>query len=188
MASTPSEPWCTLKHRWSRALSRSQPRWVGHHSRSENCMSERIVEHAAPAGNIPLLTKTNYYDWAALMHVMLQARGLWDMVNEGMSDYTEDCMVVISKAMPVELMGLNTSKSSAMAAWEANIFCNVGVDQVRKAKASTLKCEFNSLIFNGGESVDDFGAHIDQTQTSWRSSGASTRRRRSSRSFCWCCH
>jgi hypothetical protein len=29
------------------------------------------VERVAPGGNFPVLTKTNYYDWAALMHVML---------------------------------------------------------------------------------------------------------------------
>jgi hypothetical protein len=27
-----------------------------------------------PAGNFPVLTKMNYYDWAALMLMMLQAR------------------------------------------------------------------------------------------------------------------
>jgi hypothetical protein len=37
---------------------------------------ERVVERVAPAGNFPVLTKTNYYDWAALMRIMLQARSL----------------------------------------------------------------------------------------------------------------
>jgi hypothetical protein len=39
---------------------------------------------------------------------------------------------------------------------------NVGVDRVSKAKASTLKHEFDSLTFLDGESIDDFSARIDQ--------------------------
>jgi hypothetical protein len=109
-----------------------------------------------------VLTKTNYYDWAALMHVMLQARGLWDVVIVGTTDYTEDrlALEVIAKAVPPELMGLIASKPSAMAAWESLVLHNVGVDRVRKAKASTLKREFDSLTFEAGESIDDFGTRL----------------------------
>jgi hypothetical protein len=42
-----------------------------------------VVERAAPSGNYPILMKTNYHDWAALIRVMLQARNLWDAVSEG---------------------------------------------------------------------------------------------------------
>jgi hypothetical protein len=38
----------------------------------------------------------------------------------------------------------------------------VGVDRVSKAKASTLKHEFDSLTFLDDESIDDFSARIDQ--------------------------
>jgi hypothetical protein len=79
------------------------------------------------------------------MHVMLQARGLWDAVIVGTTDFTEDrlALEVIAKAAPPELMGSITSKPSAMTAWESLVLRNVGVDRVRKAKASTLKREFD---------------------------------------------
>jgi hypothetical protein len=149
----------------SRSCGRSPPQWAGRRGRSERqheVIVERIVERAAPAGNFPVLTKTNYYNWAALMHVMLQERGMWNEVTEGESDYTEDRMAleVIAKAVTPELMGLIASKPSVKAAWEAIILRNVGVDRVRKAKASTLKREFDSLTFLDGESIDDFGARI----------------------------
>jgi hypothetical protein len=91
--------------------------------------------------------------------VMLQARSLWTTANEGTSDYTEDHMglEVISKAVPVEMMG-----SITKAVWESIILRNVRVDRVRKAKASTLKSEFNSLTFHDDESMDDFGMRISQ--------------------------
>jgi hypothetical protein len=95
---------------------------------------------------------------------MLQARGLWDAVIVGTTDYTEDrlALEVIAKAVPPELMGSIASKPSAMAAWESLVLHNVGVDRVRKAKASTLKREFDSLTFEAGESIDDFGTRLSR--------------------------
>jgi hypothetical protein len=114
--------------------------------------------------SFPVLMKTNYYDWAALMCLMLQERGLCITTSEGTSDYTEDHMALeaISKAVPVEMMGSIASKASAKAAWESITLCNVGVDRVCKAKARSLKHEFDSLTFNDSESVDDFGARISR--------------------------
>jgi uncharacterized membrane protein YgcG len=84
------------------------------------------------------------------------------VVIEGTSDYTEDrlALEVISKAVPTEMVDTIASKPSAKATWELIILRNVGVDRVRKAKASTLKREFDSLAFLDDESVDDFDAHI----------------------------
>jgi hypothetical protein len=175
MADTPAVHSQTPESRrsCSRPLSRSPPRWAEHHGRSECRMSEIVVERVvervvservAPAGNFSVLTKTNYYDWAALMRVMLQARGLWDAVIMGMMDYTEDrlALEVIAKAVPPELMGSIASKPSEKAAWESLVMRNVGVDRVCKAKASTLKREFNSLTFEAGESIDDFGTRLSR--------------------------
>jgi DNA-directed RNA polymerase specialized sigma24 family protein len=82
----------------------------------------------------------------------------------GMTDYTEDrlALEVIAKAVPPELMGSIVSKPSAMAAWESLVLRNVGVDRVRKAKASALKREFDSLTFEAGESIDDFSTRLSR--------------------------
>jgi hypothetical protein len=49
-----------------------------------------------------------------------------------------------------------------MLVWESLVLCNVGVDRVRKAKASTLNHKFDSLTFEAGESIDDFGTHLSR--------------------------
>jgi hypothetical protein len=165
MSSLPSERSLSPIRR-----GKSPLRWARRRRRSERGRGEVIVERVVEkqvvvaAGNFPILTKTSYYDWAALMRMMLQARGLWSAVSEGTSDYTEDRMAleVISKAVPVEMMGSMASKPTAKVAWEAIILRNVGVDRVRKAKANSLKHEFDLLTFNDGESVDDFGARISR--------------------------
>jgi hypothetical protein len=127
MAGTSMDHSHTLENRHERSPSRprwcSPPRWVGWRNRSEcrrsEVVIERIVERAALAGNFLLLSKTNYYDWVALMRVMLLARGLWTTVSEGTSDYTKDRMAleVISKVVPVEMMGSIASKVSAKEVW-----------------------------------------------------------------------
>jgi hypothetical protein len=175
MADTPAAHSQTPESRRSRScpLSRSPPRWAERRSQTERRTSEIVVEQVVervtservtPAGNFPVLTKTNYYNWAALMRVMLQERGLWDAVIVDTTDYTEDrlALEVIAKAVPPELMGSIASKPLAMAAWKSLVLRNVGVDRVRKAKASTLKREFDSLTFKAGESIDDFGTRLSR--------------------------
>jgi hypothetical protein len=119
-------------------------------------MERVVLERVAPAGN--------YYDWAALMWIMLQVRGLWDAVKGGTKDYTEDrlALEVIAKAVPPEPMGLIMSKPSVVVVWESLVLRSVGVDRVCKVKAGTLKHEFDSLTFEAGELIDDFGMHLSQ--------------------------
>jgi hypothetical protein len=68
---------------------------------------KRVVERATSARNFLVLMKMNYYDWATLMWVMLQARGMWTAVSDDPIDFIEDRMSldVISKVVPVEMMG-----------------------------------------------------------------------------------
>jgi hypothetical protein len=85
-------------------------------------------------------------------------------VSTGTGSFVNDrnALEVISKAVPPELMGVVASKATARDAWDMLRVRNIGVDRVRKAKASTLKQDFDTLKFNDGESVDDFSARIGQ--------------------------
>jgi hypothetical protein len=88
--------------------------------------------------------------------------GKGPVVSAGMSDYTKDRMAleVISKAVEAEMMGTIASKASTKVVWDSITLRNVGVDRAHKAKAGSLKNEFDSLTFNDGESIDDFRACI----------------------------
>jgi hypothetical protein len=175
MADTPAAHSRTPESRCSRShpLSRSPPRWVERRGWTERRTSEIVVERVVErvtlervtsAGNFPVLTKTNYYDWATLMRIMLQARGLRDTVIVGTTDFMEDrlALEVITKAVPPESLVLR----------------NVGVDRVRKAKVSTLKREFDSLTFEAGESIDDFGTCLSRITNQLRFSTSNTRRKK----------
>jgi hypothetical protein len=82
MADTPAAHSRTPESRRSRSrpLSRSPPWWAERRGRTERRTSEIVIERVvecvtservAPAENFSVLIKTNYYDWAALMCVML---------------------------------------------------------------------------------------------------------------------
>jgi hypothetical protein len=141
-----------------RIRGRSLPR----RARTGHVVVERVVDRAAPASNFPILSKTNYADWTAVMRVMLQVRVLWDAVNIGMMDFTEDRLALeaLSRAVPLELSGTIAGKATTHITWEGIKTSRVGDDRVRKSKAGTLKQEFDALKFRSGEMVDDFAMRI----------------------------
>jgi hypothetical protein len=52
----------------------------------------RVVEKATASIVYPILTRTNYSEWALVMRVNLQAAGLWDAINKGSADYLQAAM------------------------------------------------------------------------------------------------
>jgi hypothetical protein len=93
---------------------------------------EQVVEKVASAGpvNFPLLTKTNYNDWALLIKIKLKARLLWAAVDSSNVDFHVDHMVLdaICSAVPPELISTLTTKPSAREAWESINIMRVGRD------------------------------------------------------------
>jgi len=55
---------------------------------------QRVVREVGSA-NYPMLTRTNYVEWAVLMQVMLEARYLWEAVSVSGVDRHDDCMVKV---------------------------------------------------------------------------------------------
>jgi hypothetical protein len=104
---------------------------------------ERVVEKVASAGpvNYPLLSKTNYNDWALLMKIKLEARLLWAVVDPDDVDFQVDRMALdaICSAVPPEMISTLTTKTSAKEAWESIKTMRIGADRVRKASAQKLR-------------------------------------------------
>jgi hypothetical protein len=79
--------------------SKSRGMSGGDHGSSERgIVIHRITKEVTSNAKFPVLTKTNYTDWEALMRVMLQATGLWIVVSMGGAHALE----VIDKAVPRE--------------------------------------------------------------------------------------
>jgi len=74
----------------------------------------------------------------------------------------EDMMAMeaICKSVPADMVVVMANKESAKAAWDDIKTVNLSVERVRRAKAQTLRREFDALIFKDGESVDEFAVRI----------------------------
>jgi hypothetical protein len=88
-------------------------------------------------------------------------------VSIGTDDYTEDHMVleVVTKSVLPELMGTIANKATTKLALDSLHLQNVGSEHVRKAWASMLRWEFDSLAFEDGETVDDFAVCMTRLTT-----------------------
>ncbi|WVZ95085.1 LOW QUALITY PROTEIN: hypothetical protein U9M48_040890 [Paspalum notatum var. saurae] len=93
------------------------------------------------------------------MKVMLKARGLWRVVQDGTDDEQEDqmSMKAILKGVPPEYVTTLGSKDSAKEAWTSLEAIRVDSDRVKKAK---LRREFETISFHDGEAVEDFALRL----------------------------
>ena len=100
----------------------------------------RVVREGGGGSPWPMLTRTNYGDWALLMQVKLEGRHLWEAIETGMAVRSDNrlAMEAILCGVPPEMVATLAAKSTAKEAWEALKTMRLGVARVREAKAATL--------------------------------------------------
>jgi hypothetical protein len=143
------------------AAAKTPPRSGGNNGSGGS--GQRVVrEIGVGPANWPLLTKTNYTEWALIMKIKLQARNLWEAIEPGDVTLQENQMALdaIISAVPQEMLASLAVKATAAKAWEAVRSLRIGSEAVRNARAQRLKTEFGSIRFKEGESLDDFAMHL----------------------------
>ncbi|XP_066320732.1 uncharacterized protein [Miscanthus floridulus] len=134
---------------------------------------ERIVER--PSTNVawPMLTRTNYPEWALVMEVNFQTLRVWDVVIDGIDDdpddgdYHDDRVVMagLLRSVPPELWNALAVRRTAKEAWDAVKILRIGDERARDASAHQLCRDFGNLSFKEGETVNDFGVRITTIAT-----------------------
>ena len=56
----------------------------------ELVVRERVVRESTSSAQYPMLTRSNYAEWAMVMRVQLQAQHLWDAIAFGADDRSEE--------------------------------------------------------------------------------------------------
>lgn len=135
----------------------------GGNNGGQQIIVQRVMKETAGSVVYPMLTRTNYTDWALVMRVNLQAQGLWSAIEPGYAEYQEDRMALsaILRAVPPEMLSTLAVKDTAKEAWESVKTMRVGVARVREAKAQTLRNEFELIRMKESESVDDFSMRLN---------------------------
>jgi hypothetical protein len=82
---------CAIK--WAMARGKGDDGGV-RGSKEGTTFVQRVVHEVGGGTAFPMLTKTNYSDWAMLMRVKLKVRGLWVAIDKGGVDPQEDMMAL----------------------------------------------------------------------------------------------
>ena len=69
--------------------------------------------------HLPMLTRTNYTEWAILMRVQLQGACLWEAIDPGSEDERQERLALgaILRSVPPEMVSVLAAKDNAKAAW-----------------------------------------------------------------------
>jgi hypothetical protein len=104
-------------------------------TRDGGVVIQQVVREVGDETTLPVLTKSNYIEWAMLMKVKLKARGLWVAVKKGEADPQEDMMALdaLVSTVPQEMVVTVAEKKTAKEAWDAIATMRVGDDRVKKA-------------------------------------------------------
>jgi hypothetical protein len=72
------------------------------------------VRRAAGVATYPALTMTNYFDWALLIKMKLNARALWNIIEDGGIDQQEEMMALdaLCGAVPLDMVPMITKKET----------------------------------------------------------------------------
>jgi hypothetical protein len=136
--------------------------------RSGSRIVERVIER--PSENVawPMLTRTNYSEWALMMQVNFQTIRVWDAVEIGIdedadeNEYQQDrqAMAGLLRSVPSEMWATLGRKQTVKEAWDAVKVLRIGDDRARDASAQHLRREFSAIVFKEGETVSKFGIRI----------------------------
>ncbi|GJW46839.1 zinc finger, CCHC-type containing protein [Tanacetum coccineum] len=109
----------------------------------------------------PMLKGANYTTWAIRMQIILEANGLWEMIEPlemTQSDNKKDKTVIafLYQALPEEQLLQITKHKTAKAIWDALKTRHIGEERVQQARLQTLKSEFEMLHMKEDETIDTF--------------------------------
>ncbi|GKA38341.1 zinc finger, CCHC-type containing protein [Tanacetum coccineum] len=109
----------------------------------------------------PMLKGANYTTWAIRMQVILEANGLWEMIEPNLTTEVntkkyKTAIAYIYQSLPEEQLLLISKYKTAKEVWDALKKRHVGENRVQQAKQQTLKSKFEMLQMKENESVDSF--------------------------------
>ncbi|XP_073363009.1 uncharacterized protein [Aegilops tauschii subsp. strangulata] len=110
----------------------------------------------------PQLMLSNYANWVVLMQVMMEGWHLWDAVQTGTAERSEDRLALkaILRGVPPETGPTLAAKATVKETWDSLKTMRLGVARVREGKLATLTKQYDDIKFAEGESVDEFAMRL----------------------------
>ena len=126
--------------------------------RGRSPVIQAVYKDSGGSTTWPMLSKTNYYEWASIMKLKLQARQLWDAIEYGDLPHHEDRRTVkaLIAAVPQEMQMPLSEKATAKEAWDSLATARIGGERARRTALQRLRREWELLSFRPGEQAEDF--------------------------------
>ncbi|XP_066373369.1 uncharacterized protein [Miscanthus floridulus] len=125
----------------------------------------------------PMLTRSNYAEWAMLLQCNFETLEIWDTIDPGgegvKRSRDRQAMAGIPRSVPQEMWQLLGAKKTIKEAWEAVKSMRVGADRVKETNAQRPLKEFENIKFKDSETVDEFALRIGALAADLRTSGES---------------
>ncbi|GJV76825.1 zinc finger, CCHC-type containing protein [Tanacetum coccineum] len=128
---------------------------------SVDSSKKEVSTTSTPQFQCPMLKPSNYSTWAIRMQVILEANGLWEMIEPNLTtevNTKKDKVIIayIYQSLPEEQLLLISKYKTAKEVWDALKKRHIRENRVQQAKQQTLKSEFEMLQMKENESVDSF--------------------------------
>jgi hypothetical protein len=112
----------------------------------------------------PMLSRSNYSEWAMLMQCNSEAMEIWETIEPGGAGVKRaqgrQTMSALLHFVPKEMLQTLGGKKTVKEAWEAVKTMRLSADHVKDVNAQKLLKVFENLQFKEGETIDHFFMHI----------------------------
>jgi len=123
----------------------------------------------------PMLTRSNYAEWAMMLQCNFETLEIWDVIDPGgdkvKRSQDRQAMAGILRSVPQEMWQLLGAKKTVKEAWNAVKSMRVGAERVKEANAQRLLKDFENIKFKESETVDEFALRISALAADLRTSG-----------------
>ncbi|GJR87116.1 zinc finger, CCHC-type containing protein, partial [Tanacetum coccineum] len=128
---------------------------------SEDSSKKEVSTISTTQFQCPMLKPSNYSSWTIRMQIILEANGLWEMIEPletTQSDNKKDktAITFLYQALPEEQLLQITKHKTAKAIWDALKTRHIGEQRVQQARLQTLKSDFEMLHMKEDETIDTF--------------------------------
>ncbi|GJW32547.1 zinc finger, CCHC-type containing protein [Tanacetum coccineum] len=116
----------------------------------------------------PILKGANYTTWAIQMQIILEANGLWEMIEPNektQADNRKDktAIAFLYQALPQEQLLQISKHKTAKAIWDALKTRHIGEERVQQARLQTLKSDFEMLHMKEDDAIDTFTEKLNNS-------------------------
>nr|GEX24163.1 zinc finger, CCHC-type [Tanacetum cinerariifolium] len=128
---------------------------------SGDTSKKEVSTTSTPQFQCLMLKPSNYSLWAIRMQIILEANGLWEMIEPletTQADNKKDktAIAFLYQALSEEQLLQITKHKTAKAIWDALKTRHIGEERVQQARLQTLKSDFEMLHMKEDETIDTF--------------------------------